>query len=222
MRAKLLKTNKTADDIYTYWFSAQKPVDNVPGQYTEIYLPHSQPDDRGEHRKFTIFSSPTEDNLAITIRIRDVHCSTFKRALLNIKLDDVINYSQPIGDFVLPINKLKSVIFVSSGKGYTPVRSIIKWLSDTNQKRDISILQAVRSKNEIIDKQLFDKFHTEYFVGKSKLNELQTRMLALIREKPNCLVYISGSPTFIEQINSILKESGLNSNQVVTDIFDGY
>ena len=222
MRAKLLKTNKTADDIYTYWFSAQKPVDNVPGQYTEIYLPHSQPDDRGEHRKFTIFSSPTEDNLAITIRIRDVHCSTFKRALLNIKLDDVINYSQPIGDFVLPINKLKSVIFVSSGIGYTPVRSIIKWLSDTNQKRDISILQAVRSKNEIIDKQLFDKFHTEYFVGKSKLNELQTRMLALISDKPNCLVYISGSPTFIEQINSILKESGLNSNQVVTDIFDGY
>lgn len=222
MMGNLLKIKITSNDIYTFWFSTQKPVDNVPGQYTEIYFPHSQQDDRGEHRKITIFSSPTEGNLAITMRIKNNGSSTFKQALLKLKQGDAINFSQPIGDFVLPINKLKPMIFVSSGIGYTPVRSILKWLFDTKQKRDISILQTVRYSKEIIDKQLFDEFHTEYFVGKSKLIELPERLLILIKEKPNSLIYISGSPTFVKQIGTILKDSGLNNNQVVTDIFEGY
>ncbi len=220
MRARLNKIHQLTNEIYSFWFDTEKPINNVPGQYIEVSLPHNHPDSRGTKRWFTVYSSPTENQLAITTRIK-TNASTFKQALLELKPNQEITYTEPMGDFVLPIDKAKPVIFVANGVGITPVRSIVKWLADSHNSSNIKILYSVRSSDDIIEHQLFDNFKAEYSVADNDKNILQ-ELLRLNNQKPNALTYISGSPTFVANVSDTLQHNNIPKNQIVTDSFSGY
>ncbi len=49
------------------------------------------------------------------------------------------------GDFTLPKNKKKKFMFIAGGIGITPFRSMVKYLKDTNDTRDIALLYSVRT-----------------------------------------------------------------------------
>src|SRR5438128_2636442 len=127
-----------ASSIKSFWFKPTRPVHYTAGQYIELKLPHDKPDNRGERRWFTLSSYPTEPLLSITTKFTDPG-SSFKRALLDMKQGQIINMSDPMGDFVLPKDDTIPLIFVAGGIGVTPVRSMIKWLSDKAEKRDIKL-----------------------------------------------------------------------------------
>ena len=54
-----------------------------------------------------------------------------------------------MGDFVLPKDTTLPLVFVAGGIGVTPIRSMVKWLTDTDQKRTIHVIYAARSLPEI-------------------------------------------------------------------------
>ncbi len=60
MKVHFDHTTKEAENISTFYFKPEKPVDYTSGQFTRLNLPHDNPDDRGAKRWFTLSSSPTE------------------------------------------------------------------------------------------------------------------------------------------------------------------
>ena len=54
--------------------------------------------------------------------------------------------SQLAGDFILPEDKNKKLVFIAGGIGVTPFRSMIKYLIDKNEKRDIIIFYSNRTR----------------------------------------------------------------------------
>lgn len=229
MYATVISFIKIADpDIYQLELQAETPINNEPGQYIEIYLPHKNPDDRGEKRFFTVYSSPSEEFLSIVTKIGKKP-SSFKKTLLALKANDSINYTEPIGDFILPINKNKPLIFVAGGIGISPIRSIVKHLSLTNQKRLFNIFYSTKTESEIIDKQLFDKYNTHYTLTNpskdwsgptGRLNP--NLIIDLVRKHPNASIFISGPEPFIKDISKALLDNGIQKNALVTDTFTGY
>ena len=135
--------------IKTFWFKPDKPVRYVAGQFTEIRLPIANPDERGDKHWFTLSSSPTEPLLGITTKFTPKHGSAFKRALAALKPGTHLALAEPMGDFVLPLDTSIPLVFVAAGMGITPVRSMIKWLHDSGQKRSIHLIYKVPTTREL-------------------------------------------------------------------------
>lgn len=223
---KFLKKEKETDSIYTFWFATNKPIHFIAGQYFELYLPHEKPDNRGEKRWFTISSSPTDKNISITTRISS-KSSTFKQNLLNLKKGSLYKMAPPMGDFVLPKNSNKPLLFVAGGIGCTPFHSMLSYLKKSNQKRDIKMLYAVKNDKDIIWKDLFKKNTTELsmFVSnplRTKNSKLTSNDILKHANDKNRLIYLSGPEPMVEEINDELIASGIREQDINTDFFAGY
>lgn len=208
------------EDIGMFWFKPDKPVRYVAGQFTELRLPHENMDDRGDKRWFTISSSPTEPLLAITTRNSHDAASSFKKQLFNLEPGSKLQLAEPMGDFVLPKDKSIPLFFIAGGIGITPMRSMIKWLADTGEKRDIKLLYAVHGHNEAIFKELFENYDAEVEITTERLTVEQ--VLKFIGDASKKLIYISGPEPMTESLFKDLRKSGVDQKQLVTDYFPGY
>lgn len=232
----LLKNKmKVGTDLIDFTFKLNKKFNFTPGQYLEWTLPHKGIDSRGNRRYFTIASSPTENNLKLGIRFYP-QGSSFKKALLNLNAKTQIVASQLAGDFVLPKDANKKLVFIAGGIGITPFRSMIKYLLDTNQKRQIILLYSNKTASEIIYKDIFDlafsklRIKTVYTLTeqqsadwKGKKGRIDAKMIA--EEVPDWkerFFYLSGPHVMVSAFEQVLKNMGVGSRQIKTDFFPGY
>jgi ferredoxin-NADP reductase len=230
MLAKLEKTTDEAKNTRAFWFSTKKPLRYQAGQFVEITLPLANPDERGNKHWFTLSSSPSEPLLAITTRLLD-NKSTFKSKLNSLNPGDTFEVSEPMGDFVLPKDKSRSLIFVAAGIGITPFRSMVKWLTDDAQKRPIHLIYAVRTIEEAPYLNIFQGYPLKLNVlpkqpppGWTQEAGILTgdKILALIGAAKSSLMYIAGPESLVEALNYQLKNSNIPEEQIVTDYFHGY
>lgn len=228
MQALLEYVESHSSTIHTFWFRPKKPVNNVPGQFTELYLPHKNPDNRGQKRWFTIYSSPTEELVAITTKIVP-ESSSYKKALQAITPGTELQFAEPMGDFILPVDKTIPLVFVAGGIGVTPFRSIVRWLQDKGESRDIQLLYAARNESELVERPLFDKLQTQYMLSQPSptWSGLTGQLTADKIQEPTAIspethVYLSGPEKMVEGLTKDLITKGLPKHQVITDYFPGY
>ena len=153
---KLKAANQLTPDTGEFVFQPDRPLKFRPGQYLEWTLGHKKPDSRGNRRYFTIASSPTESELRLGVKFYP-NASSYKTSLADMKIGDRVIASQLSGDFVMPRNKKKKLVFIAGGIGVTPFRSMIKYLVDTKQTRDIAMVYANKSVDDIAYKDFFDQ-----------------------------------------------------------------
>ncbi len=210
--------------VYTFWFHPEKPVRYSAGQFTELYLPHDA-DKRGERRWFTLSSSPTESLLAISTKQTAERGSTFKQKLFALQPGDTVTLAEPMGDFVLPKDAGIPLLFVAAGIGITPMRSMIKYLLDTNQQRTIQLIYAAHKPDAFAFQQELAHYNLSIIqVVTSQTGQLTaTRILALAQPfDPRTLIYLSGPEHMVEVFTKDLLRSGVPQYRIVTDYFHGY
>jgi len=233
----LFRKYKIASDTAEFAFVSDQPLDYQPGQYMEFTLPHEKVDNRGARRYFTLSSSPTEGQLKIGVKFYD-QSSSFKSALLDINKNTPIVASQLAGDFILPKDQQEKLIFIAGGIGITPFRSMIKYLIDTNQKRDIILLYSARSEDEVAYRDTLEiarknlGINTLYIIsGKnSKISKpnsvngiIDARLIKTYApDLYNRTFYISGTHEMVESIQEMLSQLGVKSAKIKIDFFPGY
>ncbi len=139
---------QTTPNRMDFLLDIHKNVSFKPGQYMEWTLPPDGHDSRGNRRFFTIASSPTEDYIRLGVKFYGIG-SSYKKAMSQLDRGSVIVGSQISGDFTLPRNKNQKLVFIAGGIGITPFRSMLKYLIDTNQKRDIVVFYTNKTAEEI-------------------------------------------------------------------------
>jgi ferredoxin-NADP reductase/Na+-translocating ferredoxin:NAD+ oxidoreductase RnfD subunit len=221
---KLKKRIQIAPNIYDFVFYKNKKITYEPGQYMEWTLGQKKPDSRGSRRYLTLASSPSEDTLQIGIKFAE-KSSSFKNTLLSLKNEDEIIASQLAGEFTLPKNSNEKYVFIAGGIGITPFRSIIKFLTDTNQKKSITLFYTVSTPQEIVYKDIFEKAKEKiglkviYKVGRIDNIKLIEEEVADFKERK---FYISGPNAMVKAYKEMLLESGIKRKNIVTDYFPGY
>lgn len=225
-------TENLAKNIITFWFQPERPIDQLAGQYIEMTLKHAHPDERGEKRWFTLSSSPTDVPLvSITTKFTEAKGSTFKQALRSLKPGGEVLLSDPMGDFVLPKDHYIPLVFVAGGIGITPFHSIVKYLHDTKQQRNITFLYSVHTEHEMVFQELFEHYGLKRIIvvdtpegtwdGPSgKLSG--KRILELAKPAEDALIYISGPETMVEALDTQLNSLGIAKDRLVGDFFPGY
>ncbi len=220
-----------ARDTRTFWFKPERPVRYIAGQFTEIHLPHDNPDDRGIRRWFTLSSSPTEDLVGITTKFAPEQSSSFKNDLFSLAPGASLNLADPMGDFVLPKDPSIPLVFAAAGLGITPVRSMIKWLQDTGEKRSVHLIYAVRNEDELAFTPLFRHHDMRFtpivktpsarYTGQTGSISVE-RILQLAPDDGAYRLYLSGPEKMVEDFYKTLRRGNFSEDRLVTDYFPGY
>lgn len=224
-------SEKVAHNTRTFWFRAPHKPDYQAGQFIELYLPHANADNRGQKRWFTLSSSPSEDFLAVTTKYTPAKSSSFKRQLFSLAAGNVANISQPIGDFVLPKDQRVPLVFIAAGVGITPVRSMIVWLADKGERRDVHVIYCLRNRASAAFRDIFESYGAKLDLVLSRQspsssghsNIINSSLVnELIHDASGKLLYISGPEQFVEKLEADIRRSGVSADQLVLDYYHGY
>jgi len=233
MKAIFDHSDREASNIRTFWFRPSWPTNYTPGQYTELTLPITNPDERGDKHWFTLSSAPGQELVSITTKYAgDDKSSSFKKCLFHdLKPGDEVDLAEPEGDFVLPDDASKPLVFVAGGIGLTPFHSMMEWLAANNQRRNITFLYAVRTETEIIFRNTFQRAGIEPTIVVSEPSDAWTgehgqlnakRILELAKPANDALIYLSGPEPMVMALQKDLIGQGIAADRIMTDDFPGY
>ncbi len=237
-----------ADGVYDFLFSARGgsaclPVFSgggkhklkfKPGQYLGLILNGDQ-DEKDAIRYFSIASSPAEEYIRMGVKFYP-QASSFKQSMLNLKPGDKIAVSRLAGNFVLPKNKDRKLVFIAGGIGITPFRSMIKHLLDTKEKRDIILFDSNFTPADIIYKDVFDEGETRLGIKtiytvtntpypndwRGERGFIDEQMIKrTVPDYKERTFYLSGSHNMAVAFDGILRKMGIPKKQIIKDFFPG-
>ena len=155
----LLEKDKVeGTDVMSFKFSKQNDHDNqevsketkdsldyTAGQFAFFDIGGVYNDPKGPIRHFTISSSPTENFIMFSTRIRD---SPYKKRLSTLEKGAKVKVRGPEGQFVLHEDYSKPAVFLSGGIGVTPFRSMIKYATDKQLPIKIIMFDSNRNQEQ--------------------------------------------------------------------------
>ncbi len=232
----LKEIHQLGADTYDYVFTTNQKLNFTPGQYMEWTLPVPHPDNRGNRRYFTLASSPTESDIRIGLKFYS-NPSRFKQILGSMTLNQTIVASQLSGSFTLPKNPNQKCVFIAGGIGVTPFRSMVKYLIDTQQQRDIVLFYSNNTLAEIVYADVFSQaaqygIKTIYTLTdtkqlpqnwQGKTGFIDAAMIT--QEVPDFkqrLFYLSGPHGMVVVFEKLLSRMGVPRHQIMVDYFPGY
>ena len=120
-------------------------VDFKPGQYFFVTLPDAgHQDDRGLRRHFSVVTSPNDKVLGLATRMRD---SAFKRTLRELPIGTEVDVEQPKGDFVLPEDTSRPLVFIAGGIGITVFRSMLRYIREEALPYRVTLVYSNRDRD---------------------------------------------------------------------------
>lgn len=234
----LAEKKDLASHMYEFIMTVPHKITYLPGQYMEWTLAHARPDSRGNRRYFTLASSPTEKDLLLGVKIEPEKSSSFKKKLASLDKGSIIVASQLSGDFTLPHDASKKLVFIAGGIGITPFRSMIKYLIDTNEKRDIILVYSAALAEEFAYKSIFEeaeqklsiktiyllttleKIPPDWKGGKGRITD--SFIKEAISDYSERVFYLSGPNAMVESYKILLQSLGVKGQNIKADYFPGF
>ena len=116
------KMERLADDVMALHLRlpANERLQFLAGQYIEFMLKD------GARRSFSMGNAPHDDEL-IQLHVRHVAGGQFTdHVFAKMKERDILRLEGPLGTFFLREDSAKPIVFVASGTGFAPIKSIIE------------------------------------------------------------------------------------------------
>jgi glycine betaine catabolism B len=234
IRLDFIGKQKLTPTSWELSFRPQRPVRFRAGQYMELTIPHAKADIRGQRRIFSIASAPVESDIIRFGLNTAERSSTLKSALLALEPGEIVSGTSIAGDFLLPKEVTRPLLFVAGGIGITPFMSHLEHINGTGENRDVVVLYSASASKEL--------------AYSDRLTELGATVLLLAPTAPTSLpknwtylgqgpltsellasaipdlhsraAYVSGPPAFVHVVRSLLRRAHVHS--LKTDFFSGY
>jgi CDP-4-dehydro-6-deoxyglucose reductase len=119
---RVQKMERLADDVMVLHLRlpANERLQFLAGQYIEFLLKG------GARRSFSMGNAPHDDEL-IQLHVRHVAGGQFTDHVFGkMKERDILRLEGPLGTFFLREDSAKPIVFVASGTGFAPIKSIIE------------------------------------------------------------------------------------------------
>ncbi len=119
---RVQKMERLADDVMVLHLRlpANERLQFLAGQYIEFLLKG------GSRRSFSMGNAPHDDEL-IQLHVRHVAGGEFTDHVFGkMKERDILRLEGPLGTFFLREDSAKPIVFVASGTGFAPIKSIIE------------------------------------------------------------------------------------------------
>jgi predicted ferric reductase len=233
-RKGLYSVKSVAAEARNVWTLTFEPPENgerfdfLPGQFQFITFDHG----KGEEHPFTIVSSPTDARR---------HSSTIKgsgdftKTIGSVQPGDLVGIQGAFGRFshVLEPGE-RNLVFIAGGIGITPFMSMLRYMRDTKDDRDIVLFYANRSEEDIVFHRELDNIaamapphlRVVYVLdapGQEWRGEQGRIDRALIERHANDfntrLAYLCGPPPMMNALVSLLLDAGVSAKRIRTERF---
>jgi ferredoxin-NADP reductase len=218
---------------WEFEFRPLRPLRFAAGQYMELSLPHTNADPRGLRRIFSISSAPGDrDVVRFGMRVPEVS-SSFKRAILELTPGDTVTATSIGGDFVLPRDTARPLLFVAGGIGITPFVSHLSQLAATGEQRDVVLVYSSSSADEVAYVERLSGASRVLLVSPTPPDDLPPNVTwlgagpltgeLLLAAVPDAQVrdaFVSGAPHVVHTLRTALRRAGVR--RVKADYFSGY
>ena len=236
-QSRLLGRTEVAEGTMAFQF--EKPKDFVfkAGQYIDLTIsPSHQGPSQGLTHTLSIASSPCEEELVVTTRMRN---TVFKKALSILPIGSEVQIGGPMGSFSLHNNTAKPAVFLAGGIGIAPFLSMVTYATGEQLRHTIFLFYANRCLEDaaFIDNlwklegvnpsfrfvPTFTRIANGNGNRKVRTGHISSEMLlAEIGIPRGPIYYIAGPPTMVAASRRTLGEVGVDEDDIRTEEFAGY
>jgi ferredoxin-NADP reductase len=185
-------------------------------------------------RAYSIASPPADDNrFALCLnRVQDGFMSNF---LCDMKEGDEISCQGPFGDFILR-PPLRDTVFIATGTGVAPFRSMLHWLLGDpvrHQGKQLCLLFGNRTKEDIYYNEEFQKLAAQHVNFRylptlsREANEwqglrgyVQEHVPGIVHGRADMHAYICGLDKMIKANRELLKGLGWDRKSILYEKYD--
>jgi len=216
---KINKIIEETPEVKTYLLDCPKDFTWEEGSHTHFALKGFNAGDkpnRGLIRHMSISTLPHENSIGITTRIRE-QCSEFKTVLRNLEVGNEVAIFKTHSNVPLK-REDKNVYLLSSGVGLATFRPLVldyfERADNVNQVHSLNIDSSKEFLFPTIFESAPDKKFTSQFVDNRKDYYEEVKNLAADK---NGLFYVVGSDEFLVQNIEVLREQGIQPEQIMLD-----
>jgi CDP-4-dehydro-6-deoxyglucose reductase, E3 len=200
----------------------------MAGQYIDILMRD------GKRRSFSLANPPHEDQL-LELHIRHYDGGLFSEyAFHELKEKTILRIEGPLGQFTLHESE-RPIIMIAGGTGFAPVKSLVEYALQNNDKRNIDIYWGARTETDLylddMVKQWAKEYgHINYIPVLSEIDALngwtgKTGFVheAVLKDFTNLSthdVYACGPPPMVNAVVESLPKQGLNKDRLFSDSFE--
>lgn len=183
------------------------------------------------HRSYSIANTPV-NNHTIELACAYVEGGIATNFLFNMKPGETVEASGPFGLFVLKDEQPTRYVFIATGTGVTPYRSMLHELENriTSSPLQVELLLGVRNPTELLFGNEFEQFalkhqtrfrfsacysrHEETLKAHEYKGHIQDQFEKLNLQAAQDVVYLCGNPNMIDDAFKLLTEKGFDRKQI--------
>jgi ferredoxin-NADP reductase len=204
----------------------------VPGQWLSVKT--NTPEGEEMTRAYSIASPPSENgHFAFCLnRVQDGFMSNY---LCNLDQGAKIEFQGPFGDFILR-PPLRDTLFIATGTGIAPFRSMLHWLlaeSDRHLGRDLWLLFGARREQDIYYREEFEQLaagHANFHFlptlsrggaeWKGLRGYVQEHLSEIVGTRTDMHAYICGLDKMVKANRELLKSLGWDRTSIRYEKYD--
>ena len=196
----------------------------IPGQYVDIIGPN------GTRRSYSIANS-SFDQRVLEFHVRQVKAGVMSHYWFNeAKANDLLRLNGPLGTFFLRDTERANLIFLATGTGIAPVKSMLGSLvrlPAEKSPKSITVLWGGRKPEDLYMDLSSISSEIRYIKVLSRAGHdwhgergyVQNVLMSLNPNLSDSHVYACGSDAMILAANNLLKQGGLPANRFFSDAF---
>lgn len=221
---KIDSIEKITDDLISVVLRSppKMALEFCSGQYINIIAKS------GIRRSYSIANGARVDG-KIELNIRKFNNGIMSKYWFEeCKLNDLLYLEGPFGTFTYRNNAKKEAIFLATGTGIAPVKSILEDLDSKNLNiSQIKVYWGMRSENEIYWQPNFKNLSVKFIPVISRPNNtwkgdtgyVQNLMIADNFDVDNSSIYACGSPSMISDAKIKIQAAGFDMKYFYSDAF---
>jgi NAD(P)H-flavin reductase len=213
----------------TKMFRLRLPPDKIlsfkAGQFVMVHVPK---EGKLSSKAYSICSSPSEKDF-IEICLNRIPGGHFSNFLCDLKGGEILPIKGPYGKFLLNEAREGDQIFVATGTGVAPIRSMIKHLFEKGTTLPIWLILGVRFENPILYEAEFRDLaarhpNFQFLPTVSRPQEwtgevghVQDTIRKYITEPDQKDAYLCGLPKMVDDTKELLLRIGFKPEQIHTE-----
>lgn len=225
------KIEKPTNDVAVLYLKlpSHERLQFLAGQYIDILLKG------GKRRSFSMGNAPHDDQF-LQLHIRNVVGGEFTDYVFNkMKEREILRFEGPLGSFFLREDTDKPIIFVASGTGFAPVKSILEHAFHKGIDRQMILYWGGRHLNELymlnLPKEWQEKYQNFKFIPvlsearpednwQGKTGFVHLAVMEDFSDMSGHQVYACGAPLMIEAAHrDFTSQRKLPENEFFSDAF---
>lgn len=155
---RVQEVHKVAPDVIMLKLKlpANERLQFLAGQYIDILMKD------GKRRSYSMGNPPHDDEY-IELHVRNMAQGAFTDYVFNrMKEKDILRFEGPLGTFFMREDSDKPMIFVASGTGFAPIKSIIEHAFHLGSKRQMVLYWGGRRPMDIYMGELAGRWQQEH------------------------------------------------------------